>query len=75
MSSCVETNELCQAIWLRIDDLRDGLDENTYLDNFCGTVAEAAGYDIDEHIKAYQIALAALLDLRRCCALLTDGVA
>ena len=73
--SYTETNALNLAIWLRIDDLRDGLNQGTFLDDFCGTVAEAAGYDIEEHIEAHEIALEALLDLRRCCALLMEGAA
>ena len=71
--SFTETVDLHHALWLRCGDIRDGLDKGTFLDDFCGTVAEAEGYDIDEHIEAYQFAIECLQNLRRCCALLMDG--
>ena len=60
-------------LWLRIGDIEMGLHKNTFADDHCGSLAESEGYLIDEHIEAYYIALEALRNLRRCCALLMDG--
>lgn len=74
LASRETTADLDHELWCRIGEIGTGLAKGTYADDHCGSLAEAEGYHIDDHIEAYEIARECLQNLRRCCALLMGGV-